>query len=214
MLAPSFAAWSLIALDHVLDEKGKFMNISRIGLSSHLMILAVMALPLTSCTEGDDSLSPARDLVGTWVGNDPFGGLQYRDNTYAVSTAPDVYCSDHEANLSLVITSQSGNDISGTLTVQINVVEATENCPWSNNVGTYEGPISGTVSSSNVTFTWASGFDPVNEYFFGSCLEFRGTFTTDLMSGLVTDPNLVTCGQTPGTDYGVKGVEWKLIRSF
>ena len=189
------------------------MNISRINLSSHLMILAVMAVPLTSCTEGDDGLSPARDLVGTWVGDDPFGGLQYRDNTYAVSTGLDVYCSDHEANLSLVITSQSGNDISGTLTVEMTLVEGTDSCPWSNNMGTYEGSINGTVSSSNVTFTWV-GFDPVQEYLFGPCLEFRGTFTTDLMSGLVTDPNLVTCGQTPGTDYGVKGVEWKLIRSF
>ena len=189
------------------------MNICRISLSSHLMILAVMAVPLTSCTEGDDSLSPARDLVGTWVGDDPFGGLVYQDNTYAVSTAPDVYCSVHEGDLSLVITSQSGNDISGTLTVQITSVQNTENCPWSNNVGTYEGPINGTVSSSTVTFTWV-GFDPVQEYLFGPCLEFHGTFTTNLMSGLVTDPNLVTCGQTPGTDYGVKGVEWALTRSF
>ena len=189
------------------------MNICRLSRSSHLVILAAMALPLTSCTEGDDSLSPARDLEGTWVGDDPFGGLQYRDNTYAVSTALDVYCSDHEANLSLVITSQSGNNMSGTLTVEITSVQATGDCPHSDNTGTYEGSINGTVSSSSVTFTW-SGFDPVNEYLFGPCLEFRGTFTTDLMSGLVTDPNLVTCGQSPGTDYGVTGVEWKLIRSF
>ena len=139
----------------------------------------------------------------------------YRDNTFApFATEPDVYCSDHEGNLSLEVTDQSGNDISGTLTVEITSVEATGNCAYSNNFGTFEGSFTGTVSSSNVTFTWASGFDPVEETFFGQCLEFRGTFTTDLMSGLVTEPSLVTCGQTPGTNQGVKGVEWKLRRPF
>ena len=139
----------------------------------------------------------------------------YRDNTFAVATGPDVYCSDHEANLILEVTDQSGNEISGTLTVDITSVESTGNCgAYSNNFGTFEGSFTGTVSSSNVTFTWASGFDPVEETFFGQCLEFRGTFTTDLMSGLVTEPSLVTCGQTPGTDHGVQGVEWKLRRPF
>ena len=190
------------------------MSIWKRNLSIHLVMLAATALPLTSCTDGDDLLSPARDLVGTWVGNGPIEGLKYLDNTYAVSTAPDVYCSEHEANLSLVVTSQSGNAISGTLTVQITSVQATGDCPHSNNIGTFEGSITGTVSSSNVTFTWPGGFDTVGETFFGPCLEFRGTFTTDLMSGLATEPNLVTCGQTPGTNYGVNGIEWKLRRPF
>jgi len=175
-------------------------------------MLAATALPLTSCTDGDDGLSPARDLVGTWVGNGPIEGLKYLDNTYATSTAPDVYCSEHDANLSLVITSQSGNTISGTLTVEITNVLATGDCPHANNTGTYEGSITGTVSSSSVTFTWPGGFDAVNEYLFGPCLEFHGTFTTNLMSGLATAPNLFTCGQTPGTQYGVTGIEWSLRR--
>ncbi len=194
------------------------MSIWRRSLSVHLVILAATAVPLTSCLDRDGGgsdaiLSPARDLVGTWVGNRPIEGLKYQDNTFAVTTVPDVYCSEHEANLSLVITDQSGNNISGTLTVQIVSVKDLMNCPFSNNTGTFEGSITGTVSSSNVTFTWPSGFDPVGESFLGSCLEFRGTFTTDLMSGIATQPNLVTCGQT-GTGSGIKGIEWKLRRPF
>jgi hypothetical protein len=180
-------------------------------------VLTASLTSLTSCNAtgpSSDELSPARNLKGTWLGNQPIEGFRYRDNSFAFSTPLDVYCSDHVGNLRLEIDKQSGNNISGTLTVQVISVQPTGKCPWSNNLGTFEGPITGTVSTSNVSFTWGSGFDSNSETLFGGCLEFRGTFTTDLMGGKATDPNIVSCGKTPGADYGVSGVTWSVRRPF
>lgn len=164
------------------------------------VIALAVAFSIISCGGGggDDStglLSPARGISGKWEGNlissDNSAGGWFLTN---YDMALDLTHKDNSVTGTIVLTSKSVSKIpTGWPTPTMNQ--------------TYTGSLSGTVSGVNVDFT-TTGSN-------GSCLHFKGTFTSDIMTGMINpaDPPMLTCGAVLNSATGgVKGVEWHLSK--
>ncbi|KRT67430.1 MAG: hypothetical protein XU08_C0003G0106 [candidate division WWE3 bacterium CSP1-7] len=145
------------------------------------------------------NLTPARDLTGTWVSSLKGKGMElYGSFPLGGAGTAVVY---QNSDVTLKITSVSGNTASGTITY-------TNLCTWGSTTVTGYGAISTPKTCVNV------GATPISIRVSGSRLDFgtvsaggatvtmQGNFTTDLISGTMTMTSA----------YGVIKGEFHLIR--
>lgn len=146
-------------------------------------------------------LSPARNLVGKWVGSGSQGAF-YQDNV------ANPACS-YEADIVLEINDQTGNDITGFISLRVRKnsrILAKIPCIPEGVMAVNQAPIKGTISSTYVSFEnpgLLGSFSPL------SFTTAKGTFTNDLMSG--------TFERTPNSSGGgdLTGMigKWSVSRS-
>lgn len=158
-------------------------------------VIVLFTTLLLSCDNFKNLLSPARGITGNWEGNlissDNSGGEWYRTN--------------YDMTLDL---KHSGNSVTGTITLTSrSVSKIPTGWPTPALNQTFAGSLEGKVSGVNFDFTTSMSD--------GSCLNFKGTFTTDIMEGMInpTNPPMLTCGVALNSGTGgIKGLEWHLAK--
>lgn len=150
---------------------------------------------LFSCDFSKNLLSPTRGISGNWEGylisSDNSGGEWFRTN--------------YDMTLDL---NHNGNSVTGSITLTSrSVSKIPTGWPTPTMNKTFTGSLVGTVSGINFDFTTSMSD--------GSCLNFKGTFTTDIMEGMInpTNPPMLTCGVVLNSGTGgIKGHEWHLSK--
>lgn len=138
------------------------------------------------------TLSPARNLSGKWLGLAPQGAF-YRD--YVAN-----YACSYEADLTLNI-KQGSQSIDGSVIFRVRKsTQKLQGIPCLPTNYSFELPINGTVSGTNIVF---SNVGIPNLYL---PMRFTGTFISDIMSGTFERP--------PSSQdlAGLKG-EWQITKS-
>jgi hypothetical protein len=159
------------------------------------LVIVLFASLLSSCDSFSNLLSPARGLSGNWQGN-----LISSDNT-----GGEWFTTNSDMTLDL---KQNGNAVTGTITlISRSVSKIPTGWPTPTMNQTFTGSLNGTVSGVNFAFTTSMSD--------GSCLNLKGTFTSDIMDGMKNpaNPPMLTCGVVVNAGGGgVKGLEWHLSK--
>lgn len=147
------------------------------GIDPALTCIPLMVLLILSAVPNtvDATLSPARDVTGTWSGS-----LTMQD------TGPPGCSYGGTATLTLVM---NGNDVTGSLTESVQVTNQPDPNTPCDTTGTPTFSVNGTVSSSSITMTDSEG-DTLT-----------GSFTTDLMTLNVASPVTPSSGGGKCVEY-------------